>query len=207
MKERNKKIGIVILAAGGSGRFGKPKQLLQFDGKTLIRRAVETALNSKSDSVLAVLGSNFDLIKKEIKDLNCKIVFNPNWQNGLSSSIKTGLEKIIENAPEISAVIFALCDQPFIESGHFDSLIEKFFETEKPIIASAYEKTDGVPALFSKEMFPALMNLEGDGGAREIIKKNPGSVEKILVPEAAFDIDTKENFEKIKTFSQENQKS
>lgn len=206
MIETNKKIAIVILAAGGSGRFGKPKQLLRFEGKTLIRRVVEAALNSKADSILAVLGSNFDLLQKELEDLNCVFETNNNWKEGLSASIKSGLEKTLENEPEISAVIFALCDQPFIKSEHFDQLIEKFLETRKPIVASFYKEITGVPALFSKEFFPALMNLEGDGGAREIINKNPDFVEKIFLPEAAFDIDTKENFEDLKNFLPGNQK-
>lgn len=198
MNENKQNVGIVILAAGGSGRFGKQKQLLILDGKSLVRRAAESALESDCFPVIAVLGANFDLIKNEIEDLECEIVFNDEWNAGLSSSIKKGLSKLLEISPNSSAVIIALCDQPFINSEHFNKLIKKFYESGKPIIASVYDETSGVPALFAKERFPALMNLDGDRGAQEIIKNHPESVEEILLPEAESDIDTPADFEKIK---------
>lgn len=200
MTENNQNVGIIILAAGGSGRFGKPKQLLEFEGKTFIRRSVETALESVCYPVVVVLGANFDLIKTGIEDLECEIIFNGEWKSGMSSSIKKGLEILQEISQNFSAVIIALCDQPFVNGEHFKKLIDKFYDSNKPIIASVYDKTTGVPALFSSEIFPALMNLDGDKGAQEIIKNNPESVEKIILPEAAIDIDTTADFEKIKNF-------
>lgn len=194
----NKNVGIIILAAGRSSRFGKPKQLLQFRGKSLIRRAVENALQSDCDPVIAVLGSEFELIKKEIENSECEIVFNENWQTGMSSSIKKGLEKILETSPGISGVIISLCDQPFIQSENYDEIIAKFYETKNPIIASIYNETIGVPAFFSTEFFPALSNLEGDTGAKEIIINHSETVEEISLSEAAIDIDTRDDFEKIK---------
>ncbi len=201
MTENNLNVGIIILAAGSSGRFGQPKQLLRFDGKTLIRRAVESALESNCLPVIVVLGSNFDLIKSEIENLDCEIVFNEKWQTGMGSTIETGLKTLLEISPDSSAVIIALCDQPFVHSEHFDKIIDTFFETKKPIIASRYDEIPGVPALFAKEFFPVLMSLDGDHGAQEIIKNNYASVEKIILPEAAFDIDTKADFEKIKNLT------
>ena len=116
---------------------------------------VETAQKSNCFPVIVVLGANFEKIKNEIKDLDCEIVFNTDWQTGMSSSIKIGVKKMLEIAPEISAVIIALCDQPFIKSEHFNKLVEKFLETKKPIVAGFYNETIGVPALFAKEMFSA----------------------------------------------------
>lgn len=198
MTEANKNTGIIVLAAGASRRMGEAKQLLKLDGKSLIRRAVETALAADRSPVTVVLGANFDSVKSEIEDLDCSIVKNDEWKTGISSSIKAGLKKTLEIAPGISAVIFALADQPFVTAGHFDLLIEKFHETGKPIIAARYLETAGVPALFARRMFPALMKLDGDRGAGRIIKESPALTEYVFLPEAATDIDTITDLESVR---------
>lgn len=198
MRGIEKKIGIIILAAGESKRLGQPKQLLKFKNETLIRRAVKTAIQTKAEKAVVVLGANFEPVKNEISDLDCEIVFNENWKSGMSSTIKTGLEKMLETAPEISAAIISLCDQPLIESEHFDELIEKFSHTNKPIVSAFYKNKFAVPALFSKEIFPELLKLEGDRGARNLLNDDSENIEKIEMPEAAFDIDTPEDFTEAK---------
>lgn len=189
-------IGIIILAAGASSRLGTPKQLLEFQGKTLLRHAVETAIETNY-KIVVVLGANFERTKAEIEDLEIEICFNENWQNGMSSSLKTGLKEILQIAPNLSAVIIALCDQPFINSSMFNSLAKAFEKTNAPIVASEYAETIGVPALFSHSMFDELLNLSADEGARKIIKKHLASVEKISVPQAEIDIDTAEDYQKL----------
>lgn len=201
MRETDEQIGIIILAAGESKRLGQPKQLLVFKNETLIRRAVKNAIRTEAEKIVVVLGANFEPINNEIEDLDCEIVFNENWKNGMSSTIKTGLEKLLEIAPEISAAIISLCDQPLVESNHFDQLIERFSQTEKPIVSAFYKNKPGVPALFSKEHFSELLNLEGDRGARNLLNSDPDNTEKIEMPEAAFDIDTPEDSKKLSTFS------
>lgn len=197
MRETEKKIGIIILAAGASERLGQPKQLLLFKNQTLVRRAVETAIQTAAEKIIVVLGANFEAIKNEIEDLDCAIVLNENWKDGMSASIKTGLEKLLETAPEISAAIISLCDQPLVESEHFDKLIESFYRTEKFIVSAFYKNKFGVPALFSKEMFSELLNLEGDRGARNLLNNDAENIEKIEMPEAAIDVDTPEDFENL----------
>ena len=115
----------------------------------------------------------------------------------MSSSIKIGLSKLLEMCPAVSAVIVSLADQPLIKSKHFDKFIETFSRTTKPIIASFYNETVGVPALFAKDIFPVLLNLEGDKGAKAVLKKHPESVEVFFLPEAEIDIDTQADFEKL----------
>lgn len=203
MPATDKKIGIIILAAGESKRLGQPKQLLKLNDETLIRRAVKTAIQAKAEKIVVVLGANFEPIKIEIEDLDCEIVFNETWKSGMSSTIKTGLEKLLEIAPDISGVIISLCDQPFIEGKHFNELIDKFSQTNKPIVSAFYNDKFGVPALFSKEISPELLKLEGDRGARNLLNKDSENIEKIEMPEAAFDIDTPEDFEKLTGFSEQ----
>ncbi len=187
-------IEIIILAAGESKRLGKPKQLLEFHGQTLISRTIETALRVNSNNVSVVLGANAEKIKKEIENFPVKICVNENWQNGMASSLKSGLENL---DAEIDAVIIMLGDQPLIEARHIKSLIDKFEQTRNPIIAAIYKNTNGVPALFTKKFFPELLQLEGDTGAKKLIQKFIDLVESVEMPEAAIDVDTPEDFQKL----------
>lgn len=189
-------IGIVILAAGASVRLGQPKQLLQFEGKTLLRRAVDAAIETNFKTVV-VLGANFEVIKSEIEDLEVEICLNENWLDGMSSSLKTGLQKLLEIAPNLSAVIVSLCDQPFVNSKVFTDLAENFRKTNALIVACEYGQTVGVPALFSSYIFDELLDLSSENGAKQIIKKYLSQTKKISVPQAEIDIDTHEDYEKI----------
>jgi molybdenum cofactor cytidylyltransferase len=198
MNETNKQIGIIVLAAGASRRMKEPKQLLRFEGKTLLRRAVETAIESICKPVLVVLGANFENTNAEIKDLPIEIRFNKNWQNGLSSSIKTGIENLQKIEPDISAVIITLADQPFVAANHINNFAEKFYGSQKRIIAAEYNGTIGVPALFAKEIFDDFFKLSGDKGAKLILEKRGETLETIELPEAALDINTQQDFINLK---------
>lgn len=198
MNETNKQIGIIVLAAGASRRMKEPKQLLRFEGKTLLRRAVETAIESICKPVVVVLGANFENTNAEIKDLPVEICFNKNWQNGLSSSIKTGIENLQKIEPDISAVIITLADQPFIMANHINNFAEKFYGSQKRIIAARYNGTIGVPALFAKEIFDDFFEISGDKGAKLILEKRRETLETIELPEAALDINTRLDFINLK---------
>lgn len=190
------KIGIIILAAGQSKRFGTPKQLLKFENQTLIRRTAETALHIEAQ-IIVVLGANADLIKPEIADLPLEIVINEIWQSGMSSSLKTGLLKLLEIVPQISAVILLLCDQPLIDEKLILRLVEKQKTTGKSIVACEYADTTGVPAIFARNVFDDLLNLQGDQGARFLIENRAADTAHIAAPEAVFDIDTPEDFARL----------
>ena len=194
MNETNKQIGIIVLAAGASRRMKEPKLLLEFKGKTLLRRAVETAIESVCKPVVVVLGANFEKTKAEIEDLPVEICFNENWQSGLSSSIKTGIENPQTIEADISAVIITLADQPFITANHINNFAEKFYESKKLIVAAEYDGTIGVPALFAKEIFDDFYELSGDKGAKLVLEKRRETLETIELPEAALDIDTPPDF-------------
>jgi molybdenum cofactor cytidylyltransferase len=194
---KQKEIGLIILAAGGSTRLGTPKQLLEFKGETLLRRIARESLASICRPVLVVLGAQADEIKNELNGLDVYIAENSNWRDGMGSSIKTGLEKLpaIENA--IAGVVLTTCDQPFVTSATINKLVETYRKAETRIIASAYQKTLGVPALFSKEIFPLLKELPSSNGAKQIIKQFQSEIIGVSFPEGAIDIDTKEDYEAL----------
>ncbi len=189
-KELN--VGGLLLAAGGSSRLGQPKQLLEFKGKTLLRHAAEAMAESYCDPVVVVLGAETEMSAVEIGSLSVVQCLNEDWQSGMSSSIRIGLAMLLELAPEIDAVLVSLCDQPFVTTEMLNRFGEKFATTNAALIAAAYNRVTGVPALFSSEIFDELSHLDGDKGARDLIRSR-FDVETIDLPEAAFDIDTPED--------------
>lgn len=180
------KVGGILLAAGGSRRFGSPKQLFEFEGKTLLRRAAETLSASKCDPVVVVLGAETERSRTEIGDLS--FVVNKDWESGMSSSIRVGLEALVQTSPQIDAAMITLCDQPNITAEKLDLFIDEFEQSRSPIIAAEYDDVRGVPALFAKELFDQLLNLYGDKGARDLIR-NSRDVKSISLYVASFDID------------------
>lgn len=197
MTETNKSIGIIVLAAGGAKRMQKPKQLLQYQGKTLLRRAVETAIATNCEPVVVVLGSKFEKMKQEIADLSVYLCHNADWQKGLSSSIQCGIQSLREVNPNTDAFIVALADQPFVTEKHLQKFIDKYLETNISIVAAKYNETVGVPALFDRKVFNEFDQISGDKGAKMIIEKHLNTLISIDLPEAAFDIDTNDDYVKI----------
>ena len=144
----NPSVAIVILAAGESARMGLPKQLLPMRGKNLLRHTVEQAAASKAREVYVVLGFEFERIRNKLPDGRHKVVVNLQWTEGMSSSMRAGISALPET---VDAAIIALCDQPFLSSRIFDSLIDAFVSSGKPIIASEFDRT--ACALFSEVFF------------------------------------------------------
>lgn len=168
--------------------MGSPKQLLQYRGQTLIRRAAEAAIASSCDRVAVVIGSEASQMRRELEDLPVSVVENQNWQTGMSSSIRAGLDDLRQY--DLDGILIMLCDQPFVTAGILNDLITTHRQTGKPIVASSYETTKGVPAFFSRELFTELISLSADEGARRLISKDPELVATINFPEGAVDIDT-----------------
>jgi len=185
------RIGIIILAGGASRKLGTPKQLVEFKGKSLLRNAAEVALRCDCKHVIVVLGSRAGEIAPEISDLPVEAVVNDDWTNGISTSLKTGLTKLLDLNPDVSATVIMLSDQPFVTEKTVRSLIDAYISSGKPIVASGYDGVLGVPALFDHGMFDELMSLEGDAGARVVIRQSGHSkIATVEAPEAAFDVDT-----------------
>ena len=187
-----------MLAAGTSSRLGQPKQLLQYNGKTLLKHAVDEATNSNADMIVVVLGANAGLLLKEIDDSRVTVVENKKWEEGMASSIRMGLNTLLQNKSNIEAVIFVVCDQPFVSAALLNDLIKTQKETGKPIVASNYGEAIGPPALFHRSFFPELMQLKGDAGARKSIQQHSDEVATILFTKGKMDIDTIEDYEALK---------
>ena len=187
--------GIILLAAGESKRLGRPKQLVTLDGKPLLRRMAEVALQVAPESpFVAVLGAVDEPCRLALEGLEVSIVNNPDWQSGMGGSIAVGLASLPQG--ELTGVIVMLCDQPRVTSEHLQSVLSA--SSGKNIVATRCDGHLGPPAWFSSEMFPDLLLLSGtQQGAKALIEKEP-SIAWIDFPEAAFDIDSPADLLKIK---------
>jgi molybdenum cofactor cytidylyltransferase len=190
-------IGAVILAAGGSSRFGQPKQLLPFRGKTLVRTIIDAACEAGCSPVVVVIGSNCETIHPELAHANVLEVRNTNWRSGVGSSIRSGVQALTGRAPDVEAVLLLVCDQPAVNAPFIERLIATRETTKKDVIASSYAETVGVPALFNRSLFKELLSLGDDSGAKSIILRSPERVARLAFPKGAFDIDTWEDWEKL----------
>ncbi|MBD2743906.1 nucleotidyltransferase family protein [Coleofasciculus sp. FACHB-1120] len=200
-------VGLIILAAGASTRMGTPKQLLLYQGRSFLRHTAEIAIASLCQPIVVVLGANAEQIKPEVSELPIQIVENPQWAEGMSSSIRVGIEALDNLNQSLDAVAIALCDQPFISSQLLNQIVEAYQVTRRPIIASEYAGSLGVPALFSRALFPELMSLKTTEGAKQIIKKHSPEVFRIPFPGGAIDIDTPKDYQEFQALADESLQS
>jgi molybdenum cofactor cytidylyltransferase len=189
-----KSLAGVILAAGGSRRLGQPKQLCEWEGKSLICRAVETSLAICGADVIVVTGANASEVEASISSYPIQIARNLNWEAGMSASLRTGIQKLCGS--EISGVLVMLCDQPMLNVGDLTRLVTVWQTLPEEPAAAEYKGVTRVPAIFPEHRLPALMALQGDTGARALLDAYP-TVSSVEIPSAAFDIDTVEDLARL----------
>jgi len=177
--------GIILLAAGESKRFGTPKQLVELGGKSLIRRAAETALEANLGPVNVVLGAVDQPCRRVLAGMPVDVVVNPAWREGMASSIIAGLTPLI--GKQLDGVIIVLADQPGVEASHLRDLAAAALSNA--IVASRYADQLGVPAWFSAAKFKDLLMLEGEQGAKALFAREQ-QVAWLDLPSAALDVDT-----------------
>jgi molybdenum cofactor cytidylyltransferase len=191
------KVAAVVLAAGGSTHFGQPKQLAIFRGEPFVRRVVAAANAAGCAPIVVVVGADAAQVTSELARLSVSIATNRNWPNGMGSSIAVGVKHAANIAADLDAVILLTCDQPFVNAAALRQLIQLHLETGKPIVASAYADTLGIPALFDRSCFADLSQLRGDTGAKGIILARRHDVAPSNFPAAAIDVDTTADYEKL----------
>lgn len=189
------KTAIVILAAGASTRMGSAKQLLEYRGKPLVRHAAEMALASKAGAVFVVLGARAPEVGQALEGLPVRTVGNPHWEQGMGASIRAGIGAA--QAEGLEGVVLTLADLPLVTPQILDKLVLEHVATGRPIVASQYCGTVGVPAYFAREFFPHLLALRPDQGCKGVILSHAGRTLQIDCPEAAVDIDTPRDYERI----------
>ena len=186
-------ISAILLAAGESKRMGQPKQLMPFDHSTIVEQTIDNLLDSRVSEVIVVLGHRAEEVIKTIAAKPVKIAINPNYQQGMSTSIIAGLKLIDSRA---QAVIIALGDQPFVDKQTINSLMEAFVAHNRGIAIPVYKGRRGHPIIFAIRYKGELLGLKGDIGGREIIDRHPDDMLEVAVncEGVCIDIDTMDNY-------------
>ena len=180
----------IILAAGESKRFGSTKQLADFGNESLVRRAVRLAEVVCGDNTVLVVGNDWQRVLAACGPQRGIIVRNDEYASGMASSIASGVASVAKIA---DAVLLLLADQPLVTEKHLCSLIDEWHKTPDGIVASEYSDVQGPPVIFPTSCFGRLMKLEGDQGARALLKEPDCPVTGIEFGEGAIDIDTPED--------------
>lgn len=196
----NSDVVITILAAGPSSRLGQPKQLINWQGEPLLRLMVRRALQTSASNVLVVLGAYAAQIIHCLTGEPVHVTINTQWSTGMGSSILHAIQFIKQNFMQTNAVIFMVCDQPFLTTEHLQKLIDHYQSHCSSVIASSYNNIAGVPALFDKKLFEQLLALKPEEGAAKIIRSTTELV-TVPFPEGAYDIDTSADLAKLRSHS------
>lgn len=185
------RVGAIVLAAGESRRFGRPKLLLPYRGVPLIRRAVDAAAEGGCSDVVVVLGAESVVYAAALDGTRAQIAVNPHYKEGMSTSIRVGVEAL---PAECTAAVILLADQPRIDGRIIDALLETHKASGKRIVAARYGDVRGAPVLFDRALFLELLVLEGEHGARAVMETYPNEVAEVVIPaEAGLDVDRPED--------------
>ncbi|RWQ48313.1 NTP transferase domain-containing protein, partial [Mesorhizobium sp.] len=189
------KVDIVLLAAGRSSRMGGPNKLLAlFDGQPLVRRSADRALGSKASGTVVVTGHQRERVRAALSGLDVTFADNPDFAEGLSSSLKAGIARVSGDA---AGAMIVLGDMPGIASADLDRLIDAFRKSEgRSVVRASHEGKRGNPVLLPRSLFAAIAHLEGDTGARHLVEAEGLDVVDVEIGKAAsIDVDTREALE------------
>lgn len=179
----------VVLAAGASTRLGEPKQLLKIGGTTLLERAVDVAFLAGCEPVVVVLGAGAALIAEQCNLRRAWVVVNAGWAAGMASSVRAGVE-LVQGFAEVSGLVLMTCDMPGVSAGHIAALIGD----GAAMRGSRYAGRRGVPAYLPRASFASLLRLDGDAGARELLRE----ADSIELADGEMDVDTPEDAERAR---------
>jgi molybdenum cofactor cytidylyltransferase len=203
------RIGAVVLAAGSSSRMGgEPKQLLRLTDGTVLGRTLENLLDAKIDEIVLVLGSSAETIQQWIAESpikHLKIFVNPDYEQGMTTSLRAGLAVLGE---DIDAALIVLADQPFIQTETFDRITDQYRRSLAQIVIPMFQGSRGNPVLLDRSVFHEVMALRGDIGCRAIFGSHLDGILKVKVNDIGvlLDIDNQEDYERLRDFSSRSKK-
>ncbi len=198
MQDRKERSGVtaIVLAAGMSTRMGSLKQLLRMGEKTLLETVLENLHRSQVDEVILVLGFSAETIQQQVPLGDVRVVINEAFREGMGTSLRVGLSSV---DPGSEAALIVLADQPFVQPGTIDQLIEQYHKRKPRIVIPVYKGFRGNPVLLDRSVFPEVMGLTGDIGCRAIFGSHSENILKVSVEDVGvlLDADTRNDFERF----------
>ncbi len=189
------RVAAVVLAAGGSRRLGRPKQLVEIEGRPLVRRAAGAALDAGCAPVYVVLGAEAARVAGALAGAAVELVRNEGHEEGIASSIRSGIGAARDAMPPCDGALLLLVDQPRVDAALVRRLLARFGEGRgERIAACAYAGGVGVPAVFPRAAFDVLAALRGDRGAKAVLEAEGGHLLEVPFPGGEIDLDTPQDF-------------
>lgn len=186
-------ISAILLGSGESKRMGKEKLSLPWGKKTIFERSLQTLLRARVSEVIIVLNDRTKEMARCLDQKGVKMVVNPAYRKGMSSSIRSGM-KVLD--PKSEGILIALGDQPLVKAQTINALIRAFEKGERGIIVPSFKGRRGHPVIFHRRYEKELLRLEGDVGGKPIMEKHPHDVREVPVKSEGVvkDIDTREEY-------------
>ncbi len=183
----------VVLAAGSSVRMGRPKLILPFGGRAMLERALDAYRGARVDEIIVVLGADADLVRKKVRFRGEKVVVNRDFRTGMSSSLRMGIKATGSRA---EAAIVGLGDQPFLTSETVDKMVDAYRTAKSAVVIPVYRGRRGNPVLFDRSLFPRIMGIQGDVGAKSVVRDNESSLTEVEVEDrgVVVDVDTPSDY-------------
>lgn len=195
---RNGPIAGILLAAGTSSRMGRNKMLFELNGESVLRGAVKRALAGGLSPLVVVLGHESDKAYKEIEDLPCQWALNPLYEEGINTSLKSGI-LAVKHEPRVAGAMVLLADMPFVTPEMIAAMIDRYRKSDAPLVISDYEGVNAPPMLYDRSLFNELLMMTGEGCGRQVVKRHKEEAEVLPWPAAALaDIDVPEDYERMK---------
>jgi molybdenum cofactor cytidylyltransferase len=186
---------VLVLAAGASTRLGQPKQLLNFGGKGLLQHILEQSIPLPFSARFLILGAYSADIQENTNTFDFQILQNEHWEEGMASSLRMDIQAVADHPSAPEQILVLLADQPFVSTALLQTLLDTHRSARPLITASQYGETKGVPAVFSKTVFPELLQLQGDRGANRLIRQYEAQVVTVPFEAGNIDMDTQEDYQ------------
>lgn len=195
--DREGPVAGILLAAGTSSRMGKNKMLFELNGESVLRGAARRALAGGLSPLVVVLGHEEDRARRELDGLPCQVVVNPDYEQGINSSLKTGVAAV---PAEARATLVMLADMLYVSPEMIAGLIARYRSSEAPLVISDYEGVNAPPMLYDRSLFDELLTMTGEGCGRQVVKRHRDEAEVLPWPASALaDIDVPEDYARVQS--------
>jgi len=194
--DRSGPVAGMVLGAGSSSRMGRNKLLLALSGETLLRRTVREAIAAELDPVIVVLGYQADLARRELAGLACRVVVNPDYHQGMQTSLHTGIAALPATAP---AFVVMLPDMPFVSAPMVAALVVRYRSSTAPLVISDYMGVAAPPILYDRVLFEELLTPSGEGAGRDVVRRHRSEAVAVTWPAAALvDLDVPGDYDQVR---------